>query len=53
MSKKHRAKEPEMVGTSIDIHCEDCDALDHATATMDEASTHELKTGHEVVVHVY
>lgn len=36
----------------IDIHCEDCDALDHEKATQDEAVAHEIKTDHEVVIHV-
>lgn len=35
-----------------DIHCEDCDVLDHGKVTQDEARAHELKTGHEVVIHV-
>jgi hypothetical protein len=35
----------------IDIHCEDCDALNYPVS-QDEAHAHELKTGHEVVVHV-
>jgi hypothetical protein len=36
----------------IDIHCEDCDVLDHPGATQDEAHAHEMKTDHEVVIHV-
>jgi hypothetical protein len=36
-----------------DIHCEDCDVLDHATATQDDARAHELThPNHEVIIHV-
>lgn len=37
---------------NIDIHCEDCDRLDHQGVSQDQAYEHELKTDHEVVVHI-
>jgi hypothetical protein len=42
-----------MRNATADIHCEDCDRLDHPTVTQDEAREHELKTDHEVIIHIF
>jgi len=46
--KSHACK----VVLMTDIHCEDCDRLDHPRVTQDEAREHERKTDHEVVIHI-